>query len=353
MSGEFEYKEGKQKEYRKKSEALLADLPAFCKAYERGIEGTVTAITVYEYLQRLHVFFRYIHENNSFFSRRDITSYSYDDISGLEAEDIEEFTHYIRIGEASDGADKKESSVNHYLCALNSLWDYAVSHGRLRHNVIKDIKRGKRKKHEVITLGQLEEQGLFNSISYGTNLTQHQEAYRNDVTIARDRAICLTLVRTGLRVSELVGINLDDINFTECTFHVNRKEDKIDNVYFSDQVKQALEEYLSLRPLLKPDPAERALFLVTLGKYKGQRLSVRSVQLLVKKYALAGAPSKGSKVTPHKMRSTYATNLLQASAGDLTLVQEALNHESPSTTSLYLQSRRQDLKKNRNLIDEI
>ena len=349
---EFEYKDGKRREYREKSEKLLKELPGFCKPYERGIEGTVTALTMYEYLQRIRVFFEFLHENNSYFSRKDITQINYDDLSNLEAEDIEEFTHFIRTGQASDGRENKESSVNHYLCALNSLWDYAQSHGRLRHNVIKDVKRGKKKKKEVVTMDSGDEHGFFQSVSLGTNLSVHQNAYRNDVTVARDYAICLTLIRTGLRVSELVGINIEDINFRECYFHVNRKEDKIDNVYFSDQVKEAVENYLRLRPLLNPEHDERALFLVTIGKYKGKRLSVRSVQLLVKKYAIAGAPAVGSKMTPHKMRSTFATNFLKASGADLTLVQEALNHESPSTTSIYLQKRSQDLKKARNLLEE-
>ncbi len=349
---EFEYKEGKQKEYREKSEELLKDLPNFCRTYERGIEGTVSAITMYTYLQRLHVFFSFLHQNNSFFAKKEITRFTYDDLTVLEAEDIEEFNHYIRTGKASDGRENKESSVNHYLCALNSFWDYAITHGRLRHNVIKDVKRGKKKKREVITLSSEDESGLFQSVNHGTNLTSHQSAYRNDVTVARDNAICLTLVRTGLRVSELVGINLEDINFQDCYFHVNRKEDKIDNVYFSDQVKEALYAWLELRPLLDPAPDEHALFLVTIGKYKGTRLSVRSVQILVKKYAIAGSPGVGTKMTPHKMRSTYATNLLRASGSDLTLVQEALNHESPSTTSIYLQKRQQDLKNARNIIDK-
>ncbi len=350
--GEFEYKENKRREYREKSEELLDQLPNFCRTYERGIEGTVSAITMYSYLQRLHVFFCFLHENNSYFRKKDVTAFKYDDLAILEAEDIEEFNHYIRTGQASNGRENKESSVNHYLCALNSFWDYCITHGRLRHNVIKDVKRGKKKKREVITLNNDDESGLFNSVNYGTNLTKHMEAYRNDITVARDNAICLTLIRTGLRVSELVGINLEDINFNECYFHVNRKEDKVDNVYFSDQVREAIEAYLELRPLLQPDPEEHALFLVTIGKYKGTRLSVRSVQLLVKKYAIAGSPGVGTKMTPHKMRSTYATNLLRASGSDLTLVQEALNHESPSTTSIYLKKREQDLKNARNLIDE-
>ena len=61
--GEFEYKENKRREYREKSEELLDRLPNFCRTYERGIEGTVSAITMYSYLQRLHVFFCFLHDD--------------------------------------------------------------------------------------------------------------------------------------------------------------------------------------------------------------------------------------------------------------------------------------------------
>ena len=350
MSG-FEYKNGKKTEYRRKSEEILDELPSFCRTYERGIEGTVSALTMYEYLQRLRIFFRYLSEENPRFSGKPSADFECSDLDALLPEDVEDFTHFLRIGGACGGSENKETSVNHYLCALNSLLDYLLSHGRVGRNAAKSVKRGKRRRREPIVLEADDEAGFFRSVVYGANLSAKTNACRNEAVIARDYAICLTLIRTGLRVSELVGLDEDDADMIECRFRVNRKGDKIDDVYFSDKVRDALEDYLAVRRTFDPKPDEKAMFLVSVGKHKGKRLSVRSVQLLVKKYALAGMSSEGSKITPHKMRSTYATNLLRASGADLTLVQEALSHESPSTTSIYLRKRSQDLKNARNVID--
>lgn len=351
MSG-FEYKNGKKIEYRRKSEEILDRLPPFCRTYERGIEGTVSALTMYEYLQRISVFFRYLSEENSRYEGRSPEAFEYSDLDALTPEDVEDFAHFLRTGSASDGSENKETSVNHYLCALNSLLDYLLLRGKISRNAAKSVKRGKRPKREPIVLEADDEDGFFRSVVYGTNLSAKTNECRNDAVVARDYAVCLTLIRTGLRVSELVGLDLDDVDMIQCRFRVNRKGDKINDVYFSDSVKEALAEYMTVRRTFSPSPEEKALFLVSVGKYKGKRLSVRSVQLLVKKYAVAGMTSDGSKITPHKMRSTYATNLLRASGADLTLVQEALSHESPSTTSIYLRKRTQDLKDARNVIDE-
>ena len=352
--GEFEYKEQMISQYRDKSEIMLRELPAICRTYCRGVEGNISSLTLYEYLTRQKVFFSFLREQNPYFGRKDVTQITYDDLALLEAEDIEEFTHYIRSGNASHSARKSinlESSVNHYLCALNSLWDYCVRRGRIQHNIIKDIHRGRKRKQQVITLDENGETGFLNSVNYGSNLSKQQQVFRNDISVARDNAICLMLMKTGLRVSELVGINTADLDLDDCCVKVMRKEAKADEVFFSDHVKEALLEWLEVRNLLPPAPDENALFLVTIGKYKGQRLSVRSVQLLVKKYFVAGAPKVGKKGTPHKLRSTFATDYLRATGGDITLVQEALNHESPSTTSIYLQKRKNDLRENRNILD--
>lgn len=349
---EFQYRNEKNKEAAEKVEELLQDLPSFCRTYERGIEGSTSAYTRYVYIKRIHVFFTYLRSNNSYFGRKAMSDITYEDLENFEAEDIEEFTHWLRHGNApaSNRYEVKESSINNYLSALNSLWDYALTHGKLKHNVIKDVKRSKRARHEVIRLHQEEEDGFFDTIYSGNQLTRQQKAHRNDVSMARDAALCLLLIRTGLRVSEAVGINLKDLDMKEKFVHVMRKEAKADTVYYSDEVYEALKDYLPLRKKLPPAPGEQALFLVTVGTSKGKRLSVRSVEKLVKKYAIAGAPTVGAAITPHKLRATYATNMIQKT-GNLSLVQTEMNHESPSTTSIYIDKRAFDMKKHRNDLD--
>jgi len=130
---------------------------------------------------------------------------------------------------------------------------------------------------------------------------------------------------------------------------VMRKGSREDTVYFSDQAADALRNYLICRPLLAPDNEEKALFLVTIGKYKGSRLSVRSVQNLVKKYGKAAVPEV-SGLHVHSLRSSYATRSLEATR-DLRLVQLQLNHKSPTTTSFYLKDRDDEKDKHRNDLD--
>lgn len=151
----------------------------------------------------------------------------------------------------------------------------------------------------------------------------------------RDLAILETLFSTGLRVSELVGLAIDDINLVTGEFAVIGKGRKTRTVYLSQAAKTALTRYLGTRK----DPF-KPLFLRYSGKKMTQndddgeslRLTVRSVQRLVKKYILRAGI--GVDATPHTLRHSFATGLLREGA-DLRSVQELLGHANVSTTQIY------------------
>ncbi len=147
----------------------------------------------------------------------------------------------------------------------------------------------------------------------------------------RDRAILELLFSTGLRVSELVSLNRDSIDFKKSEFSVRGKGDKIRVVFLSDVAKDALKRYLERR-----DDVDEALF-VRMRKSKNEgdgelRLTPRSIERLVKKYALAAGITK--KVTPHGLRHAFATDLLESGA-DLRSVQMLLGHAQITTTQIY------------------
>lgn len=151
----------------------------------------------------------------------------------------------------------------------------------------------------------------------------------------RDKAILLTLYSTGLRVSELVNLNITDINLKTGEFAVIGKGRKVRTVYLSPAAIGALQKYLALRrDNFKP------LFLRYSGKKMkiedpdgdSLRLTVRSVQRLVKKYALNAGIAVDA--TPHTLRHSFATTLLSQGA-DLRSVQELLGHSNLSTTQIY------------------
>ena len=134
------------------------------------------------------------------------------------------------------------------------------------------------------------------------------------------------MLSTGIRVSECVGLNLDDIDFNNSRIKVTRKGGNEAFVYFSDEVVEYLQEYLKEREKIIPvDGHEDALFLSSQRK----RISVRTVENMVKKYARVSTPLK--KITPHKLRSTYGTALYQET-GDIYLVADVLGHKDVNTT---------------------
>lgn len=346
------YKQSKNSASRQKVDEMLKVLPQFCRVYVNGREGAVSAQTMYVYMQRIYVFFQYLHNANPTLKRNSVSDISLQDLHELNIHDFEDFAHWIRVGNASDGSLKTEKTVNNYLTAVSSMYDYFIRIGDLQMNSAALVERKKiRKSRHVVHLDDDNEKSFLQAVSNGNGLTDAQKRYYNNLSI-RDNAICLVLLRTGMRVSELVGLNLTDLDLDKNSLQIMRKRDKADTVYFDDETHDILELYLQERALYNPDKSEKALFLVSIGKYKGKRLSVRSVQLLVKKYAMIGAPSVGSKITPHKLRATFASDMLAATGGDLNLVQQALDHERPETTVIYLDERQKQLQQSRNLISE-
>lgn len=150
----------------------------------------------------------------------------------------------------------------------------------------------------------------------------------------RDLALFEFLYGCGVRVSELVGLNLDDVDRSERWVRVRGKGKKERQVPFGGKAAAALDQYLAVR--VPRVPAERAVFV----NHRGTRLTDRGVRGIVKLYAtvLGGDPS----VHPHSFRHAYATHLLSDGA-DLRAIQELLGHARLSTTQKYTQVSLEDL----------
>ena len=169
---------------------------------------------------------------------------------------------------------------------------------------------------------------LLDEVESGGQLTAKQQAYHQKTKI-RDLALLTLLLGTGIRVSECVGLNIQDVDFKNAGIRIYRKGGKEVTVYFGQEVEEALENYLNERESIIPAPGhEDALFL----SLQNKRMSVRSVENLVKKYARTVAPLK--PITPHKLRSTYGTALYQET-GDIYLVADVLGHSDVNTTKKH------------------
>ena len=166
---------------------------------------------------------------------------------------------------------------------------------------------------------------LLEQVENGDKLTEKELQYHNKTKV-RDIAILTLLLGTGIRVSECVGLDIKDVDFENDGIKVRRKGGYEAIVYFGEEVREALLDYMEERTHIIPETGhEEALFL----SIQNKRISVRAVEKLVKKYASRVTSLK--KITPHKLRSTYGTSLYQET-GDIYLVASVLGHKDVNTT---------------------
>jgi len=166
---------------------------------------------------------------------------------------------------------------------------------------------------------------LLDEVEEGNKLTKNEQRY-HDKTRVRDLALLTLLLGTGIRVSECVGLDIQDVDFDNQRLKVRRKGGYEDIVYFGEEVSAALQDYLEERERIIPLSGHENAFFLSM---QNRRLTVRSVENLVKKYASKVTSMK--KITPHKLRSTYGTNLYRET-GDIYLVADVLGHKDVNTT---------------------
>jgi len=223
-------------------------------------------------------------------------------------------------------------SIRRKLAAVRSLYRFLLREGLIAMNPARLVRTPKAPKSlpEVMTAEQVN--GLIDQVAADKFERPHP---------ARDRAIFEFLYGCGLRVSELVGLNLDDIDRNERWLRVRGKGKKERQVPFTSQAAAALDRYLAERGAAFElrrgcAPGERAVFL----NHRGGRLTARGVRGIVKLYGiLVGGDSS---IHPHSFRHAYATHLL-ADGADLRAIQELLGHARLSTTQKYTQVSLTDL----------
>lgn len=159
-------------------------------------------------------------------------------------------------------------------------------------------------------------------------LTYRQIEESLEINDMRDRAIMETLYSCGLRASELVGLNLGNVDFNRNEVKIRGKGDKERIVPLGEKAKEAIKKYLDARQSTKGHYMTPSLFL----NYRGKRLTTRSLQRIVRKYLIKVAHAQGTN--PHILRHSFATHLLENGA-DLRAVQELLGHASLSTVQIY------------------
>lgn len=305
---------------------LLKTLPHFCRDYFIGIEPSTSSRTRLAYAYDLGVFFEYMHENNPVCGKLEIPDFPLEILDQIKASDIEEYLNWLKYyikGEVEH--TNNERGISRKLACLRSFYHFFFRTERISTNPAELVRMPKLHEKNIIRLDIDEVALLLDEVESGENLTERQKLYHAQ-TKKRDLAMLTLLLGTGIRVSECVGLDLSDVDFKNNGIKIHRKGGYESIVYFGEEVEEALSSYMKER--LKLIPAEghtNALFL----SMQKKRISVRSVENLVKKYAKLVTTMKN--ITPHKLRSTYGTALYQES-GDIYLVADVLGHKDVNTT---------------------
>ncbi len=293
-------------------------------AYKTGIQNC-SPKTVSEYLLDLRTFFRYIvatregiDPESEAFLQIDISGLGLAFIGSVRTTEIYAFLQYSGTVRKNLWAAKARKLVS-----IRMLYRYLVTKTKqLENNPAADIESPKRKQ----TLPK------FLTLKESLDLLDAIRTDRSSRTVVRDYAIVTLFLNCGMRVSELCGIDLADINRDINALRVTGKGAKERIIYLNDACRDALSDYLSLRLAEQGGAAqsEKALFLSGQNK----RISVKTVQWMVYKY-LDAAGLGERHLSVHKLRHTAATLMYQSGEVDVRILKDILGHEQLNTTQIY------------------
>ena len=326
-----EYQAQKKLNYTVRFRNVLSDLPDFCQLYFRASEPTTSVLTRYGYAVDLRSFFRFLTSGAiPSFSGKTPQAITLDDLKLLRSLDIELYLEHIsmyrsKTAEGSKVVENNERAKARKLSAIRALFKYLYKKSLIETNCAALVDTPKLHEKAIIRLDANEVADLLDTTEQGIGMTKNQRYY-HDATKVRDVAILSLFLGTGIRISELVGLDLNDIDFTNNQFVVTRKGGNQEVLAFGPEVQNALLAYLGERRQIIPLAGSEDAFFLSMQK---RRITPRAVENLVKKYAQLSTPLK--KITPHKLRSTYGTMLYQES-GDIYLVADVLGHKDVNTT---------------------
>ena len=317
---------------------ILDRLPDFVADFIKYIRKTTSALTRENYTRDIEMFFDFIEEELEI-PKIEITT---DTLSSLSIDFFSDYEGYLSDNTKS-GKIHRSSDVTkaRRLSSIRSLYKYLYIAGKIPENQTTKVASPKIDEKEIIRLENEETLNLLYTIISGEGAGSKQAERFNEIQSTRDYTIIALLLNTGIRVSECVGLDINDIDIKTSSLRVVRKgHSEYTTLYYNDQMTDILADYLNYRNsfLDVKEGHENALFLSN----RKQRLAVRSVEELVKKYTERAGILK--HITPHKLRSTFGTTFYQET-GDIRATANVLGHKSIETTSRHYVETGKDARK--------
>lgn len=308
-----------------KTRELLKELPQWFSDFVRACEIDKTRLTILNYTYDAKIFFNYLISEHNDFIGISVKEISPEMLDQLSLTDLERYIEYLGYYFTKDDKEhmNEEKSKARKIASLRTIFKYLYKKQLIKDNPTELLTTPKLHDKVIVRLEPHEITRLINTVKSGEGLSE-RELKHHQRYAKRDTAIIVTFLTTGMRISELVGLNIDDVDFENMSLCITRKGGNQALLYFDFETYDALTEYIEERKL-RDNYHLAPLFLSS----RGNRMSVEAVRVMVEKYTKISTPLK--KITPHKLRSTYGTMLYQGT-GDIYLVADVLGHKDVNTT---------------------
>ena len=270
------------------------------------IEKKMSENTLQSYERDVLQFQKYLNENKLNYAK-------------LDKEDIKEYLQHLQV------IGKKTSSISRSLASIRSFYQFEIRNKKIKINPTENVQAPKVEKHAPNILSSQEIELLLN---------QPKDV---DLKGTRDKAMLEFAYATGMRVTEIISLNIEDVNL-ESSSVICKSETKQRTIPLGSLSLKALKEYIDeARPILVKDENEKALFV----NINGRRLTRQGFWKIIKYYKEQAHITKD--ITPHVLRHSFATHLLQNGA-DLKSIQTMLGHSDISSTQVYMQFQDDSIK---------
>lgn len=326
---------------------LVEEMPDFVSSFIYGFGEVNAHNTKIEYCRDIKRFLDFIVNCVPEYKKKktSVKDLTLEDLSRL---DVLYINNYL-----TDLSDNYEpATVKRRKASVSSMYSYFAKSGRIKENPMSVSKKIKLPEHDLIYLTDDEQDALLDTVENGTGLSAAQADY-HDQYVQRDTAIIFLFLDTGLRVAEMMNTDMGDYSLEDGYVTATRKGGRTQKVYFSDQCAGYIKTYFDSQKAkfnLKDDQDHFPAFTAL----SGERLGARAVERLVKKYVAAAFPDKADKdkITPHKLRSSFAMSFYSATDHDILLLKEKLNHKSLNTTSIYARASDTSMQNTRNVLQK-
>jgi site-specific recombinase XerD len=311
---------------------VLEELPTICRRFFMGVSQTTAPLTRLAYAYDLRIFFEFLITEIAEFNDIDLANIGIEDLEKIEVFHVELYVDFLSKGIKTNARNSAGAIVRKLSC-LRAFFKYFFKKGEIKSNIMPNIDLPKLHDKPIIRLDSGEVARLLDATDGGDGLTDGQKRF-HESTRLRDETIVMFFLATGVRISELVGLNIGDIDLQGGSFRVTRKGGNQAILFLPDELRNQLELYLACNTGNEGEPLFMSL--------QNNRISVRAVQDLVKKYAKLAAPLKN--ISPHKLRSTFGTNLYRATK-DIYVVADVLGHADVNTTKKHYAAISDDVRR--------